>query len=85
MTGALERRRASFVGAALTALQRSVAALPGIKSSDALAAVLSLATPKDTSSAVSQQACLLSVPKPVHKDAYVTSIYSVALLPSHPA
>ena len=50
MTGALERRKAGFVGAALTALQCVVAALPGIKTSDALAALLSLAEPKDRSS-----------------------------------
>ena len=65
LTGALDRRKAGFVGAALTALQGAIAALPGVKTSDALAALLLLATPKDTLSAASQKASLSPVAKRV--------------------
>ena len=85
MTGALERRKGSFVGAALTALQCSVDALPGIKTSDALAAVLSLTTPKDPPAAVSPKATFFLMPKPVREDVHVSSIYSLPLLPTYPA
>ena len=51
------------MGAALKALQGAVAALPGVKSSVALAALLSLTTPKDPPSAVSQKASLSPVAK----------------------
>jgi len=54
-TGALERKKAGFVGAALKALQSTAAALPGVKTSNAIAAVLLLAKPKDSASASSQK------------------------------
>ena len=54
-TGALERKNTGFVGAALKALQSTAAALPRVKTSDAIAAVLSLAKPKDSASASSQK------------------------------
>ncbi len=61
LTGALERRKAGFVGAALKALQSAIVALPGIKTSDTLEALLSLAKPKEPLSAVSQKASVSPV------------------------
>ena len=55
LTGALERRKAAFVEAALKALQGVVAALPGIKAADTVAALLKLAAPKDSASASSSE------------------------------
>ena len=61
VAGALERRKAAFVGAALTALQRSVDALPGVKTSDAITALLALAEPKAPPSASSKEASLYRI------------------------
>ena len=59
LPGALERKKAGFVGAALKALEPTVAALPSVRSSEAMKAMLALAQPKENGEApkeVSQNA-----------------------------
>ena len=51
MAGALERKKAGFVGAALKALQSSIAALPAVKNSEATTALLFMANPQEPASA----------------------------------
>lgn len=53
--GALERKKAGFVSAALKALEPTVAALPGVRSSEAITALLALAQPKENGEAAPKE------------------------------
>ena len=66
LPGALERKKAGFVSAALKALEATVAALPGVRSSEAIAALLALAQPKKNGEAASKEVSQNSWP-PAHR------------------
>ena len=55
LPGALERKKAGFVSAALKALEPTVAALPSVRSSEAMKAMLALAQPKENGEAASKE------------------------------